>query len=121
MPVLGFIKKSDDGRWAYGIGAFPAGFGAPTASCRVTIRHWDPISIARSAASPRFSSGLSYSVTDRLSVGITVGLAISDVELHGPFYLSAGPVAIPAVINMQGFGIAPTGSVGMQYQVDEDT
>ena len=28
-PTLGYIRKSDDGDWAYGIGAFvPAGFGA---------------------------------------------------------------------------------------------
>jgi long-subunit fatty acid transport protein len=54
-------------------------------------------------------------------VGGTVGLAFSQVELHGPFFLEAGGAAIPALLNLQGFGLAPVGSVGMQYIVDEDT
>src|SRR6478609_9123805 len=29
MPVLGYVRKSEDGCWAWGVGAFvPAGFGA---------------------------------------------------------------------------------------------
>ncbi len=122
MPVLGFIKKSEDGRWAWGIGAFvPAGFGASYGTLLPNNALLGPQLYRSIGGMGKILPALSYRVNDRLSVGGTIGLAISQVELHGPFYLAVGPAAIPALINLQGFGVAPTGSVGMQYIIDDDT
>jgi len=121
MPVLGYIKKSDDGRWAVGIGAFaPAGFGAAYGTMNQAVL--GPQMYRSLGAMGKILPGASYRVTDRLAVGATFGIAFSDVELDGPYFLQRGALAgVPAVIDLQGFGVAPTGSVGMQYQWDPDT
>ncbi len=61
---------------------------------------------------------LSYRVTDRLSIGGTFGLALGHVDLEGPFYMQSGPLkGAPAMLDLQGTGVAPTGSFGLQYIV----
>ena len=53
---------------------------------------------------------------------LSVGVAISHAELDGPLYLQSPPLTgLPALLNMQGTGFAPTGSVGMQYKWTEQT
>ncbi len=123
LPVLGYIRKSDDGQWAYGIGAFvPAGFGASYGVMQSNNALLGSNLYRSIGGMGKILPGLSYRATERLSVGLTVGLAFSDVELHGPFYFQTGALAgVPAIINEQGFGVAPTGSVGMQYLLSEDT
>ena len=119
-PMLGYIQKSDDGQWAWGIGAFvPAGFGASYGVLNNPL--FGPNLTRSIGAMGKLLPGLSYRATDRLSIGITVGVAISDVELHGPLFLQQGPLAgLPAIVNLQGIGVAPTGSLGMQYQLTPD-
>src|SRR5205823_6102153 len=40
----------------------------------------------------------------------------------GPYFLQTGPLAgVPSVIDLQGCGVAPTGSIGMQYQLSPNT
>jgi hypothetical protein len=118
-PVIGLIKKSEDGRWAYGIGAFsPAGFGSsygymdtPFAGSQYT----------RSiGAMGKILPALSFRATDRLALGISVGIAASYASLEGPLIMQTGPLAgSPAIMDIEGTGVAPCGSVGMQYQLTE--
>lgn len=121
LPNLGFIKKSDDGRWAWGVGAnVPAGFGAAYGAMVSPVV--GPTEYRSIGGVAKVLPALSYKATDRLSVGLSVGLAISDVQLYGPYVVQSAPLTgLPAVINMSGFGVAPTGGVGFQYQLTERT
>jgi long-chain fatty acid transport protein len=120
-PTLGYIQKSDDGCWAWGIGAFvPAGFGA--AYGNLTHPGFGTTQYKSIGAVGKILPALSYRLTDRLSIGGSVGLAFSYVGLNGPYVVQDAPfTGLPAVVNLQGFGVAPTGSVGMQYQLFADT
>lgn len=120
-PVLGYIHKSEDCRWAWGLGAFvPAGFGSsygyldnPALGSNLT----------RSiGALGKLLPALSYRVNDRLAIGGTLGIAFSHVQLDGPLYMQSFPLAgVPAIIDLQATGVAPTGSLGLQYQVTDNT
>jgi long-chain fatty acid transport protein len=120
-PVLGLIKKTEDEQWAFGVGVFaPAGFGASYGD--MTQALLGPQLYRSVGAMGKILPGVAYRVNDRLSVGLTVGLAFSDIGLKGPYFLQTGPFAgAPSTISLIGFGTAPTGSVGMQYQLTDDT
>lgn len=65
---------------------------------------------------------LAVEVTDRLSVGGSLGLAMSHVELNGPFYIQTGPLAgTPTLMSLHSTGWAPTWSLGAQYKASENT
>lgn len=121
MPVLGYIKKSENGCWAFGVGAFvPAGFGAAYGAMISPVV--GPTEYRSIGGMGKILPALSYKATDRLSVGISVGLAFSDIQIYGPYVLQDTPLTgLPAVMNMSGFGVAPTGSIGLQYQVSDRT
>jgi len=118
-PVIGLIKKSEDGRWAFGLGAFsPAGFGSsygyldtPFAGSQYT----------RSiGALGKILPAISFKATDRLALGLSVGIAASYASLEGPLIMQTGPLAgAPAIMDIEGTGVAPCGSVGMQYRLTE--
>ena len=121
MPVLGYTRKSEDGTWAWGVGAFaPAGFGA---SYGVMNNPVVGPSLYRSIGGlVKVLPALSYKVTDRLAVGGTVGIGFSHVELDGPLFMQTPPLTgLPAVLDLQATGVAPTGSIGMQYQLTDST
>jgi long-subunit fatty acid transport protein len=66
---------------------------------------------------------LSHKLTDRLSIGGTLGVGISHVELEGPYFLQGPSVfrGTPTLIDLQHTGAAPVWSVGLQYELDEAT
>ena len=121
MPVLGYVHKSEDGRWAWGVGAFaPAGFGASYGVLDNPVL--GPNLYRSIGGMAKILPALSYRVNDRLSIGGSVGIAFSHVELDGPFFMQSPPLTgLPAILDLQGTGVAPTGSVGMQYQLTERT
>ncbi len=121
VPNLGLIRKSADGQWAWGIGAFmPAGFGA---SYGVLNNPVTGSNLLRSqGGQARLLPALSFRATERLSLGISVGVGLSYASLDGPLYLQSGALAgAPSIIDVEGTGVAPIGSVGMQYQLTEKT
>ena len=119
LPAAAYFQKSDDGNWAYGIGFFaPAGFAAG----------WDfRNSILGNQSYQSFGAlvkilpALAYRVTDKLTIGATLGVAISNADLRAPFYLDAGGIPVPARIGLEGWGVAPTWSAGLQYQLTPAT
>lgn len=122
MPEVSFIKKSKDNTWAAGFGVFiPAGFGG----------QWEmnaPPPIPGSHLYKSFGTlarivpAAAFRVTDRLSVGATLGVGISHAELEGPFFLQTGFLAgAPALLDLQATGATPTWSVGLQYELTERT
>jgi long-subunit fatty acid transport protein len=67
--------------------------------------------------------GAAYRVNDRLSVGATLGVAVSHAELEGPYFLqSPGNFqGTPLILDLQSTGAALTWSAGMQYQLTPQT
>ncbi len=117
LGMVSYVRRDPCSPWAWGIGAFvPAGFGAGFD----LNSDLGPASYKSLGALGKILPGLAYQVNDRLSIGGTFGLAISHVELEGPFYTSALP-AVPTLIDLQGTGAAPTASVGLQYKLTPDT
>lgn len=121
VPVLGIIKKSYDERWAVGLGAFaPAGFGV---SFGVVENPATGPSLMRSlGAMGKLLGAVAHRPTDRLAVGLSVGIGFSYASLDGPTILQSGGLAgVPAILDVEGTGVAPVGSVGMQYQLTPNT
>ncbi len=121
LPNIGYIKKSASGQWAWGIGAFvPSGFGA---SYGVLTEPVTGANLLRSqGGQARLLPALSFRATERLSLGISVGIGFSYASFDGPLYLQSGPLAgVPSILDVEGTGVAPIGSVGMQYRLGENT
>ena len=121
LPQITFLKKSEDGRWAAGIGIYaPAGFSSD----------WDlnsPVfgpktSYSSFGALIKVIPGIAYQVTDKWSVGATLGVAASRIELNSPMFVQTGVLAAaPANLDLSVDGLAPTWSVGTQYQLTDTT
>lgn len=122
LGYLSFSKKIDPDI-AIGLGAFtPAGFGAT----------WDQQGQAPVFSGQQFYKslgmltrilpGISVNATDRLSLGATLGVAISHVELEGPYYINSLPLTgTPTPLDLQATGAALSWSLGMQYQLSDAT
>jgi long-chain fatty acid transport protein len=123
LPQLSYIRKSEDGIWAYGIGTFvPAGFS----------EKYNMIGPAPFGGPQRYQSygalmkvlpGLACQVTDQLSIGGTFGLGVSYSSLEGPYTLqNAGPVTgFPTLMKVHGTGATPVWSLGSQYLLTDTT
>jgi long-subunit fatty acid transport protein len=119
-PVLGFVRKSFDERWAWGFGAFaPAGFGASYGTMVNPVV--GPQVYKSIGGLGKLLPAISFRATERLSLGLSVGIGFSHIQLDGPFFLQTGPLAgAPTVLDLQGTGVAPVGSVGLQYRLFEN-
>lgn len=117
LPMVGYVRRDPCSPWAWGIGVYvPAGFG----SGYDLNSDVGPANYMTLGALGKILPGVAYQVTDRLSIGATLGVGLSHVELEGPFYTSLLP-AVPTLIDLQGTGAAPTGGIGLQYKLTPDT
>lgn len=120
LPNLTYIRKSDDDRYAYGVGLyFPAGFAGS----------WDlnnPVigkqSYKSFAAVAKLLPTASMRVTDKLSVGASLGVAISHAELESPFFIQTGALAgAPTKLDIQGNDADISWGLGLQYRISDRT
>lgn len=118
--MAGFVHRDPDSRLAVGMGAFaPAGFGARY--------YMDNPHLGRSlyksiGALAKVLPGAALQVTDRLSIGGTFGLAISHVELEGPFYTQTGSMkGMPSLFDLQSTGVTTAWGTGLQYHLTPAT
>lgn len=120
LPHGAALFKSDDGRWAAGIGIFmPAGFGTD----------WDLVNpifgkqqYRAMGVVTKITPGLAYRVTDDLSIGATLGVGLNHLELEGPFTGQTGVLAgVPTLFDLKTDGAALVWSLGAQYHVSENT
>ncbi|MGQ0634806.1 MAG: OmpP1/FadL family transporter [Planctomycetaceae bacterium] len=122
VPEAALYWRSADRNWAAGVGFFaPAGF---CASYQLNNADFGP-------GPHRYRSlglygkvlpGIAFHVTDELSIGASLGIGISRVELDAPFYLQTGPLAgTRALFDMSALGATPVWSIGMQYELSEQT
>ncbi len=123
LPQISMIKKSRDGRMAYGLGLFvPAGFSET----------YDMQGPAVLGGQQRYKSigslakilpTLAYKLNDRLALGATLGVAISHEELEGPYTVQGpGPFkGTKTLFDLQATGAALCWSLGMQYELSDHT
>jgi len=117
------IIRHAPGGWSYGVGVYStAGFCAT----------YDMQGPAAFPGRQRYKSigtlarilpAVAYQVTDWLSVGASLGVAASHMELEGPYYLqSPGPWrGAPTLLDLQATGASPTGAVGLQVLLTPTT
>lgn len=119
-PQGSYIRRSEDGRWAVGIGYFmPAGFTAEYEMVNPIFGEQDYRSMGLLA---KILPGVAYRVSDRLSVGATLGVAIGHAELEGPYFVQTAPLAgTPTLMDLSVTGAAPTWSLGLQYDLGPNT
>ncbi len=120
-PVLGITKKTPDGQWAFGIGLFaPNSFGASYGELENPI--FGPSLMRSKGTLVKLQPAMAYRATDRLALGLSVGVGLSYASFDGPQFLQSGPLAgMPVLLDAEGTGVAPIGAVGMQYQLTDDT
>jgi long-chain fatty acid transport protein len=123
LPQVSYIRKSEDGVFAYGLGVFtPAGF----------CEKYDMNGPAPFVGQQRYQSfgalmkvlpGVACQVTEEWSVGGTFGVGVSYASLEGPYFLqNAGPfTGVPTLMNVHGTGATPVWSLGTQLQLTEST
>ncbi|MDZ7619827.1 MAG: outer membrane protein transport protein, partial [Patescibacteria group bacterium] len=123
LPQMGLVRKSEDGQWAYGLGVFaPAGFSEKYAMQGPApldgLRYYSTF-----GALVKVLPGVAYRVTDRLSVGGTLGVGISYISLKGPYFIQGpSPLAgTPTMLDTHGTGAAMVWSFGMQFALTEAT
>jgi long-chain fatty acid transport protein len=114
VGMFGYIHRNPCSPWAWGIGVFaPAGFGA---EFNMVNPHTGPAKYESFGMLVKILPAVAYQVTDRLSIGATLGVAIGHNELEGPFYVQTGPFAgTPTLMDLQATGAAVAGGIGLQY------
>lgn len=129
LPQIGFVRKSRDGDWAWGVGLFtPAGFSSHYWMPAPAFPPVDPYTGTQKYQSfgslSKVLPALSYRVTDRLSIGGTLGVGVGYASLKGPYILqdpTGVPAGTPVLIDVHGGGATPVWSVAMQYLLTDDT
>jgi len=120
LPEISIIRKSSDGRWAFGLGAYaPAGYSA---TWTLNSPLFGTNAYKSFGALGKLMPAVAFRVTDQLSFGATFGVAVSHLEFESPFFLQTGAVrGVPGILDLKGTGVTPTWSVGTQYQLSSRT
>lgn len=123
LPEVGFIRKSADGNWAYGLGVFaPAGF-LENYRLEGPFPFAGPQHYKSIGTLGKILPSLAYRVNDRLSIGGTLGVGVSHDELEGPYILQ-GPGMFrgtPTLLDLQATGACLCWSLGLQYKLTDAT
>lgn len=119
-----FIRRDPDGIWAYGLGVYSvAGFCATYDMVAPNSFNNDTHRYKSLGMLVKVLPGLSCRLTDRWTIGGTLGVAASHMEMEGPYFLQ-GPnqlQSLPVMLDLQATGAAPTWSLGMQFELSEKT
>ncbi|MFC1757745.1 OmpP1/FadL family transporter [Planctomycetota bacterium] len=123
MGQVSLIRRLANENIAVGLGAFSqAGF-----STHYIMNGQAPFPGERSyksvGAMMRILPSVSLALTERLSVGATLGVAVSHTELEGP-YVTQAPTPLagtPTLLDLQATGAGLSWSVGLQYLLTPQT
>ena len=118
--VFGLVRHISDTPWSWGLGVFaPAGFSA---EFDMVNPHTGPAHYKSLGVLGKVLPGLSCQVTERLSIGATLGVGIGQAEIEGPFYIQTGPLAgAPTLIDLQATEATVVGGLGLQYKLTPST
>lgn len=119
LPQISTIVKTEDGRFAFGCGVFlPAGFSEEYEMFGPPLlpgpRHYESF-----GSLAKILPAVAWQVTDRLSLGATLGVGFSQVQLEGPYVLQGA--MLPTVMKLDSSGAALIGSLGLQYDLTDTT
>jgi long-chain fatty acid transport protein len=123
MGQLSIIRRSADGMYAWGLGAFSHAGVSSQYDLNGPAPFTGPQNYKSVIALMRVLPSLSVALTPRLSVGATLGVAMSQTELEGP-YFTQYPTPFqgtPTLLDLQGTGAGLSWSVGSQYLLTPDT
>lgn len=123
LPSMGLVNKTDDGRFAYGLGVYaPAGF-QQMHHLQAQFPFAGTQTYKSFAALTKILPGAAMKVNDRLAFGGTFGVAISHAELEGPYTLQNAGIfsGLPTIVDLQATGATPVFSLGLQYELTEAT
>jgi long-chain fatty acid transport protein len=123
LAQAAIIRRGPNPRWAYGLGLFaPAGFATEYDMAGpfplVGVRRYKSF-----GSMAKILPGVACRLTDRLSVGGTLGVGVSHMEVEGPYFLQS-PGAFqgtPTMLDLQSTGAALAWSAGVQYQLTPAT
>lgn len=118
LPEFAYIKRvSDD--FAWGVGTFtPAGFGS-IFNLEGPAPYSGPRRYKSFGSLSKLLFGAAYAPTDYVSVGGTIGPALSFIDLEGPYTLqSAG---LPTLLDLSVDGVALVWSAGVSIQLTDAT
>lgn len=121
LPDIAYIRKASD-EWAYGAGIFsPAGFGS-IYTLNGPAPFVGPQRYESFGSLSKLLFGVSYTPTDRLSLGATIGPGLSFAKLAGPYTLQ-GPTfpGLPTLLDMEVDGFALVWSAGLMYRLTDST
>ncbi|MCC7420147.1 MAG: outer membrane protein transport protein [Planctomycetaceae bacterium] len=120
LPQMSGIYKTEDGVFAFGLGVFvPAGF-SQNYTMNGPAPFVGPQEYQSYGSLIRILPAVAIQLTEDLSIGGTLGVSISEVELRGPYALqSLGGLPTLTDLDVDGTGI--NGSIGLQYLLTETT
>ena len=123
MGQFSMIRRSEDGNYAWGLGAFSHGGFSPKYTLEGPAPFSGPQIYKSVGAMMRILPGVSVALTPRWSVGATLGVAVSHTELEGPYFtqLATPFQGTPTYMDLQGTGAGLSWSVGTQYQLSPTT
>ena len=123
MGQLALVHRLADKDFAVGLGAFSQAGFATHYDMNGPVPFAGPRVYKSVGAMMRILPGVSVALTDRLSVGATLGVAVSQTELEGPYFTQAlTPFrGTPTLLDLQATGAGLSWSVDAQYQYDERT
>ncbi len=115
IPEFTWVRKSDDGRLALGFSVYsPGGFAS---EYRMNAPVIGESRYEASLAFLKATPALAYRVSENWSVGATVGIAYSRVELDAPLFVQTGPNAgLPTTMDLDADGFGLTGGLSLHYQ-----
>jgi long-chain fatty acid transport protein len=116
LPQISLIRNNGD--FAYGFGIFtPAGFAERFHLIDPTNA---PNVYESFGALVKFLPGAAYRVTDRLSIGGTVGVGVSYAELEGPYFLQGPSLPGPlTIMHTHNEGACLVWSAALQYKLTD--
>ncbi len=122
LPQISFIRRIAGSDLTFGIGMFtPAGFST-SYDMNGPPAFPGPRAYDSFGSLTKILPGLSYKLTDRLSIGGTFGVGVSYASLNGPYFLQSAPLTgTPTLLDIHGGGATQVWSVGLQYQLTDQT
>lgn len=114
---VALIHKTADDQLAVGLGFFSPGGFATDYTMNGPAPFTGPQKYKSFGSLARALAGAAWQVDDRLSVGASLGVGISHIELEGPYFLQGPslPPGTPTMMDLQATGAALSWSLGLQY------
>ncbi len=116
-PEMGAIHKAAGDSWAVGFllyspGGFSAEFDLTTPAPPIGLASYETSLVTGAAL-----VGLSFRISEKLTIGASLGGSYARLKTDTPFSVQTGPLAgLPTLMKLDAEDFAPTGSVGLSFE-----